>query len=358
MDKITTVNAEQFKDSVFFRIVLKMPSFKKQVKDAAALEQYLALRRAEKAAREAAGETVTDQSAVSYAGNGDVPKNSKAAKATSTTKTLLQSPALDALREHLQSAKHRICAPPQYGGIANPSGIMEGLFEVHKDLVPRVNAIVAEARDRLENSWVDDQMDSKPGFIDAFLADYPAAIERARSAPLLDGGLGPLFNAGDYPSEEKIRASFDIVRRWLSFSVPEGLPPELREQALNELKADLNNAAETIKNALAEGLLKLCEHANEVLQTQPGEKPKVIKESLIGNILQFCETFPVRNTQNDQELAPIVEQCKAALTGLDPDKLRKFPSVRENAAKQFEAISATLDTMIETRKSRKLYLED
>lgn len=349
----TLVEAERFKDSVFITLKLQTPSsFKKQVRNQDALLAYFSQREAEIAAKRAAGDTEwTETPAISLPA-GSVKAGGKSKKAVTATKTLLFSPALDALREHMNAVKQQIVAPPQYGGLANPTGIMEGLFEVSKALVPKVKEIIAEGNRRLLEDWVNEKNEIKPGHLAHFLADYEAAIERARTAPILEGGLGPLFDATDYPTANEIRNGFGIHRRLISLTVPEGLSPEDKAEAQEELRADLRNAAETIKDSLAQGLSELLNHAKEVLEVKPGEKPKIVKESLIGNVLQFCETFQFRNTQGDAQLATLVEEAKAALTGVDPEKVRRFAHVRADAAARFTELSAKIDDLITTRKTR------
>lgn len=352
MDSITTLDAEQFKDSVFLHVTVRGATpWSAKVTDADKVQQYLALQKAEIEAKQAAGEKI-DRSRIALeapAGAGDT----KGKTALRMTKRLLYSPQFDALRKHLSDAKYAIVAPPQYGGLANPSGIMDGLFELHKSLVPRVNAHIAEAMRKLSNPWSDAEQMEHDGYLIEFLADYPAAIERARTAPILQGGLGPLFDLADYPSEDEVRRMFSIERRWLAFGVPEGLPPELRQQAMDELRADLRNAGATIKESLRNGFLELLAHGRDVLTTKPGEKPKAIKESLFGNVLQFCEVFSARNTQGDTELAALVQQCQQTLTGFDPDKARRFESVREEAAARFAELHAAVDGMITQAKARR-----
>lgn len=352
MDTITTLDAEQFKDSVFIHVSVRGATpWTCKVTDADKAQQYLTLQAAEIEAKRAAGEVI-DRSRIALSAPPGA-HTGKGKTALKMSKTLLYSPQFDRLRKHLSEAKYAIVAPPQYGGLANPSGIMDGLFELHKNLVPRVNDQIAEAKRRLLEPWIDNEGMEHPGYLVDFLSDYPAAIERARTAPVLEGGLGPLFNLADYPTEAEVRAAFDIDRRWIALGVPEGLPPELRQQAMDELRSDLRQAGQAIKETLRTGLLELLEHGRDVLAPKPGEKPKTIKESLIGNVLQFCEVFSMRNTQNDTELAEIVERCKQTLTGFDPDKCRRFESVREEAAARFAELHSALDSVITTTKARR-----
>lgn len=347
------VDFEQFRDSVFFLIKIRGLPFKKTVKDQAAVAAFFKQLEAEREARKAAGQEVNGGTvAVS------MPAGVRGGKALSATKALLFSPALESLRSHLNGAKSAICGPAQYGGYANPSGIIDGLFEIHKSLVPRLKADVAEAKRKLHEDWQAKDGTVKPGFLVAFLADYPAAIERARTLPILEGGLGPLFNPGDYPTTAEVEAAFDIERRLVQIEAPNNLTPEEKAAARAELAADMKDAADTIKDALRNGLLSLLQHGKEVLSTKPGEKPKVIKDSLLENVLGFCDTFALRNSQGDDGLAGIVAECKETLSGFSPDKLRKFASVRDDAAAKFGELAGKLDTLVSTQASRKFDLSD
>lgn len=352
-DSGVLVDFEQFRDSVFFIIKILGLPFRKVVKDQTKIAAFFKQLEAEVLARKAAGQEVNGSTvAVS------TPAGVRGGKAVTATKSLLFSPQLEALRSHLSNAKARICGPAQYGGYANPSGIIDGLFEVHKSLVPRLKADIAEAKRRLTEDWEDSDHKVHPGFLSAFLADYPLAIERARSKPILEGGLGPLFNEGDYPPITKVAAAFDIQRRLVAFSAPNNLSPEEVEAARAELAADMKDAADTIRETLRTSLLALLEHGKEVLTTKPGEKPKVIKDSLLENVMTFCDTFALRNSQGDAELAGIVDQCKQVLGGIDAAKCRKFASVREDAATKVAGLADALTSLVSVRQSRKFDLSD
>ncbi len=354
------LDTEKFKDSVFVVVKVKKAGFRRKVKDPGKLLEYLEKLAAEVAAKRAIGEDV-DLGRAAVSDSGAMLRkagNGKSKAATSTSKALLFSPALDALRSHLDASKSAICGPAQYGGIANQSGIMDGVFEISIDRVSQVKSIVAEATRRLTEPWVDDEGKEQPGYLTAFLADYPAAIDRAKNDALLDGGLGPLFDVHDYPTMEDLSGAFGIARRFIAFSVPEGLKPSDKAEALAELRADLTDAAEQIKIALRTGFEELITHARDTLTVAPGEKPKIIKASLLGNVLQFCETFQIRNTQGDAELAALVEEAKSVLTGMDPDKIRKYASVREQARALFDGLKTRVDEMIVTQKGRVMDLSE
>lgn len=175
---------------------------------------------------------------------------------------------------------------------------------------------------------------------------YPDKVEEARAA------LGDQFRAADYPTAEELPGLFSLEWYWIAFTTPEALPPELRQQEEDKLKKKFEDAGDQIIEALRVSFLELIEHATDKLTVADGEKPKVFRDSLIGNIQDFISTFSFRNLMNDSELAGLVEKAKTVLVGAEPDKLRKDQDTRAAIAAKFAEIKANLDGMITTRKGR------
>lgn len=193
-----------------------------------------------------------------------------------------------------------------------------------------------------------------PTLVDNFLEAYPQQIEEARAA------LDPAgqFNRADYPGTDEMRRFFAINYNWVAFTVPDQLPPELRQQEQEKLERQFADAGEQIKTALRAGFAELIAHATERLTVQPGDKPKVFRDTLVGNISEFIETFNSRNLMNDIDLAQLVNKAKEVLQGVTPQKLRDDEGIKINVAQQFEAIKGTLSTMIVEKPSRKFELEE
>jgi len=84
----------------------------------------------------------------------------------------------------------------------------------------------------------------------------------------------------------------------------------------------------------------------------------VFRESLIGNIQEFINTFEARNLLGDKELEALVGKAQEILIGVKTDDLRKKEDIRESTRKQFEEINAELGQMVELKKSRRFNLED
>lgn len=185
-----------------------------------------------------------------------------------------------------------------------------------------------------------------PVLVQEFANVYPAKVDEARAA------LGDQFKASDYPTVAELPGLFSLEWYWIAFTTPEALPPELRQQEEDKLKQKFADAGDQIIEALRASFLELIAHATDKLTVGEGEKPKVFRDSLIGNIQDFIGTFNSRNLMNDAELAALVEKAKGVLVGAEPEKLRKNQDTRAAIAAKFAEIKANLDGMITTRKGR------
>lgn len=188
-----------------------------------------------------------------------------------------------------------------------------------------------------------------PALVAKLIAAYPGHVITSRAV------LEPvgMFDPNDYPATEELAEKFNIHWNWLSFTVPEGLPPELRQAETEKLQRQFADAGDQITQALRESFQTMIAHAADKLTTAPGEKPKTFRDSTIGNIQEFLDTFAARNLMNDSELEKLVTQARGLLVGLTPQKLRDLAAVRENTRKQFEAIKTSLDGLIVTKASRR-----
>ena len=194
--RINSVDVEQFRGTTFFRLTPHRWGNRAKIKNPEAHAAWLAQLTAEiadaKAKKEGKAPSVTNAAADLPPKNGaDLSKSSVTA-----TKRLLVSEALDRLNAHLSETKAAICGP---FGVAQQSKVLDGIYVVRNELIETVEAQIKEAQDRLTADWLDPKtVEMKKGFLPDFLADLPAAIERTRTLPLLQGGLGPLFDPKDY----------------------------------------------------------------------------------------------------------------------------------------------------------------
>lgn len=317
---VNTMNLEQFKDCVLFSVTLKRWGNRAQIKDQTKLAEYLRLLNE--------GEGGTSESRLLAA-----PGGSK--KRISSSKVLVKSPALDALNTHLTNTKKRCLA------LAMPSFIREGMFVVRTSQIPAVEEQLNAAVNRMNEELLPE-----------FISEFPARIQDSKDLAVKQGGLGPLFDPNDYPKGTEMADKFAIRWNWLALTVPEGLPPELREQESAKLKRQFADAATEIKDALRIMFSELIDHAVDRLKTAPGEKPKVFRNSFTQNINDFFASFEARNIMDDAELSGLVEKAREAMQGATAGVLRADLSFREQVASKLTEIKGALDPMIESAKTR------
>lgn len=338
-NKINTINVEQFKDRIFFTLTPHRWGARAKVKSAEAHREYLRLK-----------DLPLDSADNNGNGNGAsyTPTNRSEVDKTTTTKELLDSEKLDAINEFINDAKDRLIG--KLKGLANPSFIARGIYSLKKSDIARVESMLEDASRKIRNELAP-----------AFEADFEPAKLRARDLPCNRGGLGPIYDESDYPSAQDAASKFSLEWSYLALGVPDDLPAELRAQKEAEFNQKLTDAYEETINALRVSFAELIAHATEKLTVAPGEKPKVFRDSLIGNIDSFIEAFTSRN-MGDAALEDLVNKAKAIVRPngetIDPDKLRKFANVRDNVREQFASIQSTLDGMIVERKGRKIDLSD
>lgn len=367
---ITTVNAERFRDTVFFNLTPHRTSFARKVSDPLKYVQFLEqaseevriLAAAEgKSFEEALGSRAKFMDpelagALTRALKNTTSKDGKKVRFPSINKPGLQSPALDRLNEFLNDCKARLIGP---FGIAQQSGFMEGVYIIAKSLVEQAEDLLGQFEHRLYNDWTNDKGETEPGYLAAFLADYPAAIERARTLPILEGGLGPLFEASDYADVERVRAQFWLEWNYLSLGIPDDLPPRLKAQAAAKYERKLADAFETVRDGLYTSLGKFVDTLVSNLTVAPGEKQKRWHASTVENIRNFCQVFDAKNIVNDDQLAAMVNEAKALIADVSADDLKQFASARENTLAGFQKIQTAIQAAITTRKGRKFEgLED
>ncbi len=194
-------------------------------------------------------------------------------------------------------------------------------------------------------------------YLPDFIDDYFPAKERARLAPIDQGGLGPLYIENNYPTSEDVARLFGLEWQWLALGVPDDLPATLRAQAAEKLEKQFTDAAEEVKAALRESFQTLIDHAVDKLTPTADGTPKVFRDTTIGNIQGFLDVFEARNIMADADLQSLVAKAQEVLIGIDLKAIRKDKTVRDETRAQFEQIKLLIDPMIENQKSRKFDLE-
>ena len=243
-------------------------------------------------------------------------------------KKLVVCPELKAATSAVSAVKSALVSE-----FCNPSFIDDGWFLVRLASVEAFNGRLRELNARI----------TEP--VEAFADVLPAQVEIARRC------MGAEFNADHYPTPEAIRAYPGVSASFISFEVPEGLPPEIRAEEEAKLRAQFAEASKAIVGALWSEFAELVAHI--VGRLTPGEdgKPKTFQKGTVENLTQFIGAFENRNAFNDENLAEVVKRAKGIIesvggiggAGSTSEKLRDFEAIRVQTRDAFGALKIQID---------------
>ena len=188
-----------------------------------------------------------------------------------------------------------------------------------------------------------------------FVNAYSRLKEEARTR------LNGVFNEADYPPLSAVAKAFSVRSNYVVFDTPsalKGISEEMWQREKARAEEQWRDASAEIQNAVRVSFAELVTHMTERLKPGEDGKPKVFRDTLIGNMGEFLELFEARNITNDTELAELVNKAKAIMQNVDPEKLRKDKNLRETVQANMESMKATLDAMIVTKTSRQINLDE
>ena len=167
--------------------------------------------------------------------------------------------------------------------------------------------------------------------------------------------LGRLFNARDYPSS--LLGLFEVAWDFPNVQAPDylrNLNPELYRQECQRVQARFEEAVRLAEEAFTDELAKLVSHLTDRLSGQEDGKPKIFRDSVIGNLHEFFDQFKALNVSSNEQLDRLVEQCQQVVQGIEPQQLRDNQSLRQQVATQLAGVQATLDGMLVDRPRRRI----
>lgn len=192
--------------------------------------------------------------------------------------------------------------------------------------------------------------------VDAFMADYPEAVARAREE------LGPLFRESDYPTADEVRASFSMRWTFVELGAASGLrniSQTMYEREANKVQAQWASAAEQMRDSLREVFVALVESLRERLDGErDGGKAKIFRDSRVESLKEWVALFDARNVVGDGELAVLVEKARSVLEGTTAKDLRDDAGLRQWAANQLGEIKSAAATLVTADAPRRKFRLD
>lgn len=167
--------------------------------------------------------------------------------------------------------------------------------------------------------------------------------------------LGTLFNPLDYPAS--LVEMFGISWDFPSVEPPDylrRLRPDLYQQECQRMSARFNEAVQLAEQAFIEELAGLVSHLTERLAGDDDGKPKVFRDSVVGNLREFFARFQDLNVRSNEQLDRLVDQCQAIVRGVNPQELRESAPMRQQVATQLSGVQSLLDGLLVDRPRRRL----
>lgn len=167
--------------------------------------------------------------------------------------------------------------------------------------------------------------------------------------------LGRLFNPADYPAS--LRDMFAVTWDYPSVEPPDylrELSPELYQQEQARVMARFDEAVRLAEESFTVELAQLVSHLVERLTGENDGKPKVFRDSAVGNLREFFERFRALNVRNSAELDALVDRARQAVGHVDPQTLRETGPLRHHVARELSTVQAALDGLLVDRPRRTL----
>ena len=167
--------------------------------------------------------------------------------------------------------------------------------------------------------------------------------------------LGSLFNAGDYP--ESLAGAFSIEADFPSVEPPDYLSqlnPQLYEEECRRVQSRFDEAVRLAEEAFTAELAKLISHLTERLSGQDDGKPRVFRDSAIGNLTEFFARFRELNVRSSEQLDQLVADAQRVIRGVEPQDLRDNQGLRQHVATEMSRVQGVLDGLLVDRPRRNI----
>lgn len=167
--------------------------------------------------------------------------------------------------------------------------------------------------------------------------------------------LGTLFNESDYPAS--LEGLFSIAWDFPSVEPPDYLQqlnPQLYEQECQRMQQRFDEAVRLAEAAFTAELAKVISHLTERLSGSEDGKPKVFRNSAIGNLTEFFERFKSLNVRSNEQLDGLVADAQRIVSGVEPQRLRDSGVLRQHVATELSRVQSVLDGLLVDRPRRNI----
>ena len=167
--------------------------------------------------------------------------------------------------------------------------------------------------------------------------------------------LGSLFDPTDYPAS--LADMFAIEWNFPAVEPPDylrRLNPQLYEQECQRVAAQFDDAVRLAEEAFQAELAKLVEHLAERLTGSEDGKPKVFRDTAVGNLTEFFDRFKQLNVRSSEQLDQLVDRAQQVVRGVEPQDLRDSDQLRQQVATGLASVQSVLDGLMVDRPRRNI----
>lgn len=183
-----------------------------------------------------------------------------------------------------------------------------------------------------------------------------------------------LFNRADYPASlDECVGAYNVRADFLSLSPPKYLAkiaPEIYRAQLDRVKQAYNETVELAQDVFVENLQRCIAHVAERLDGVNNEgKPKVFRDSAIGNVMEQLEYFNNLGSLmgSEERISELVAEAKERLQAVAGSRefradivakeFRSSQTLRESVAASFREIEGKLGALMVNRPKRVISAE-
>ncbi|MBN2579375.1 MAG: hypothetical protein JXB10_10320 [Pirellulales bacterium] len=167
--------------------------------------------------------------------------------------------------------------------------------------------------------------------------------------------LGRLYNAGDYP--DSLRGLFAVQWDFPSVEPPDylrQLNPELYAQECQRVQDRFSEAVRLAEETFTAELAKLVSHLTERLSGTEDGKPKIFRDTAVGNLTDFFGRFRELNVRSNEQLDQLVADAQRIVRGVQPQDLRDNAGLRQHVAAELSRVQSMLDGLLVDRPRRNI----
>jgi hypothetical protein len=202
-----------------------------------------------------------------------------------------------------------------------------------------------------------DEFDTKMRELREELAEAVASLDRHyhELKTAARQRLGSLYNPEDYPAS--LRGLFHVEWDFPSIEPPEYLQqlnPRLYEEECRRVQERFGEAVRLAEEAFCAELARLVSHLTERLTGTEDGRPKIFRDSAVGNLSEFFERFQELSVRSSAELDNLVAECRRLVRGVRPQQLRDNGGLRQHVAAELSRVQGALDELLVDRPRRNI----